>query len=133
MDGTTTENDICINLGFHYKQFGFHYENTNQSEKIVTNNDSFDKDEIIYNVSESIRRGKWLQSAELNAFAKTLDAKVFIDPNSERYGHIYNGMNIIARRIVSKLSQKSQCVYRDYLKLVGSSFSDVKVGKCLVG
>ena len=89
-------------------------------------------EQIHYKVSDFPRRQKtksssnWLEN--LNKFVELLDAKVHVDTNSPRYSHIYEGIDLIVKRVLAQLVKLVPNFANANLRRTGSSVSGVKVG-----
>ena len=90
----------------------------------------YEKKKIDYNVANFLLKTSsisWMNT--VNDFAKILDAKVHVNPKDARYAHIYEGIKTIVDRIVAELAEREPALVGAKLRLTGSTFSDLKVGK----
>ena len=90
-------------------------------------------DKNIYSVSQFLRKYDSSETshdriANITRFTKFLDAKVFIDTNDPRYSHIYEGIDVIVKRVVAELTKLDPYFAFVKLRRTGSSTSGVKVG-----
>ena len=88
--------------------------------------------DINYNISHFLRNhgsNKHRKRIEnLNTFTHLLDAKLHIDTSDPKYKHIYQGIDIIVKRVVSYISKIDHTFSNAKLIKTGSSMSGVKVG-----
>ena len=80
-----------------------------------------------YNVSDFLRLHRQPLD-NVDEFVDLLDANIHIDPNDQRYSHIYQGIDVIVKRVVSELSKSNPSFVNAKLRQTGSSTSGVKVG-----
>ena len=83
-----------------------------------------------YNVSKFLRENSSsdMDIEKLNTFIQTLDKHFNIDKNDPRYSHIYRGIDIIMKRVVSELAKADSYFSKAKLRPTGSIHSGVKVG-----
>ena len=93
--------------------------------------DWYDKENRIdYNASEFLLRHDSSRNliANVERITHLLDKKVHIDTNDPKYSHIYQGIDIIVKRLLAELAQLDPFFVKVKSRRTGSTLSDVKVG-----
>ena len=126
MDKRNDENgDILVNL-FEY----FHiFRSYDEEEDIIV---YFRRHihNVNYSVSDFLRRHNCSRISKDNLvnFIDLLDKNVYIDTSDPKYSHIYQGIDMIVKRLLVELTKIDQYFAKIKLRRTGSSISDGKVG-----
>ena len=119
-------NDITIIVGHKMVKY------TTIKHRTYNKTFGIEKAYVHYNVSEFLRRHESDDSrkymAKVESFTKLLDAKVHIDADDQRYAHIYQGIDIIVKRVVAELTKLDSFFAKVKLRQTGSITSGVNVG-----
>ena len=106
---------------------------TNLEETYITFKVEYNRTEhkhVRYNVSKFLREHKFSDADidKLNTFIIKLDKHIHVDKVDSRYSHIYRGIDIIIKRVVSELAKADSYFTEAKLRSTGSIHSGVKVG-----